>query len=163
MAGFFHSIAKIIYGTQGGIEPVVEAHKEDMGSFNLTLLENYTKAHHQRLTLEAATLCAEWQSVADLSSELQPIAIYGVANVVAETEPDSTLPKAFKALSFTPLQKSRSERAQNYSKIQAYAARQRRQGDHLSFNDAVVQMEYNLDEKRNIQLDWSDSESDSDW
>lgn len=161
--GFFHSIAKIIYGTQSTIEAVVEAHSEDMGSFNLTLLENYTKAHHQRLTLEAATLCSEWQSVADLSQELQPLAIYGVANVVAETEPDPALSKSFQALSFTPLQKSNSERAQAHSKIQTYIARQRRAGDNLSFNEALVQIECLCDDKRNVQLDWSDSDSDSDW
>lgn len=166
-AGFFHSIGKIIYGTQqeGGIDAVVDAHSDDLTSFNLTLLESYTAAHHQRLSLGTAILCCEWQSIADLGDQMRPLAIYGVANEIAMSEPDPRLPKAFRPLSFTPIQKSVSARAQKHMRITNYLLRQRRQGDCLSFYDGLVQEGYHLSETRNLQLDWdeSESESDSDW
>lgn len=122
----FHAIGKIVYGSSNpaSLAPTIEMFIGSFDTFNLTVLENYTNAFHQRLTMKTASDCAEWLSLGDTNPCLQTFCSLGVAEAIASSEPDTGLTKRFKKTLYTQSSRWRTEENEYRARIHQFAGTQ---------------------------------------
>lgn len=116
----FHAIGKIVWTSskKGSLEESMEGLQDSLESFNLTVLENYTSAKHQRLPVHAAADVAEWLSIADICSPNRGLGALAAEKVISKSETCEDLPRVFVKIRYTQFPKWQSTMFTEQAKMQ---------------------------------------------
>lgn len=116
----FYAIGKVVWTSskKRSLEESLEGFQDSLENFNLTVLENYTSAKHQRLPILAAAEVTEWLSIADTCSFSKSLGALGAENVISQSNACEKLPRKFVQTRYTQFPKWQSMRFAEQAKVQ---------------------------------------------
>jgi len=140
----FHAIGKVVWTSKkkNSLEEALERFDDTMDFFNLTILENYTSAKHQRLPVGEAANVTDWLSLVDVAPSLSKLGALASAHEIEQAHEDSSLPKRFVPTKLTQFMRWRRTQYETESKIRINLKNRRLYSSYVYTPNSLVLDEF---------------------